>query len=194
MAGSVRTLIPIRSFDGMTRLSGWLDSVDRTELARDLSGRTARAAFEANTAVSVVTADSEVQRWADASGYDVIAEQAPRGLNVAAATGIQEVGDAPWLVIHADLPAIDADDVRAAAEKIEAGYVLAPSHDGGTSLIGGTGSDFPFRYGPGSFRRHLAAIRGAAAILVRPGLALDLDHPWDLEALQRLGYLGDGNR
>lgn len=189
MTGSVRALIPIRSFDGMTRLSGWLDSSDRASLARDLASRTTRSALQADTRVSVVTADTEVQQWAISFGVDAIIERTSQGLNAAATVGTEEVGDDPWLVIHADLPAIDATDVRTAAQATESGFVLAPSHDGGTSLIGGRGPDFPFRYGPGSFRRHLAAVNGSATILVRPGLALDLDHPWDLAVLTRLGYL-----
>ena len=189
MNGSVRALIPIRSFDGMTRLSGWLDSEDRARLARDLAGRTTRAALQANTRVSVITADTDVRQWAISFGVDVISEHTSQGLNAAATVGTEEAGDDPWLVIHADLPAITSSDVRAAMTSIECGHVLAPSHDGGTSLIGGMGPDFPFRYGPGSFRRHLAAVNGSATILVRPGLALDLDHPHDLTTLTRLGYL-----
>jgi 2-phospho-L-lactate guanylyltransferase len=189
MAAVVRALIPIRSFDGMTRLSDWLDPQDRGQLARDLARRTTRAALKADTRVSVITADAEVQRWAISSGIDVTNEQASQGLNAAATAGTREAGDDPWLVIHADLPAVDADDVRAAVQAVRHGYVLAPSHDGGTSLIGGSGPDFPFQYGPGSFHRHLAGIKGAATILTRPGLALDLDKPRDLEALRRLGYL-----
>lgn len=192
MKHSVEAIIPIRSFEGMTRLSEWLGTEDRMRIARDLADRTVRAALDAATQVSVVTADAEVRRWALATGVDVIDEQASRGLDAAAATGLNEIGDDPWFVIHADLPAVTPADIRAAADMVEHRYVLAPSHDGGTSLIGGTGSRFPFRYGPGSFGRHLSALRGEAAILVRPGLALDLDRPWDLRALRRLGYLKPG--
>src|SRR5665811_1981594 len=77
------------------------------------------------------------------------------------------------------------------ASMAAAGTVLAPSHDGGTSLVGGMLNPFPFRYGPGSFRRHLSAVLGHARVLVRPGLALDLDRPRDLRAFRRLGYLAD---
>ncbi len=189
MTPTVRALVPIRSFGGMTRLSGSLDPQDRTKLARDLADRTTRAALDADTRVSVITADAVVRQWATDSDIDLINEPISTGLNAAATTGVATPGDAPWLVIHADLPTILPEDIRTAAAAVERGYVLAPSHDGGTSLIGGTGPRFPFRYGPGSFRRHLAAIQGAATILVRPGLALDLDRPWDLEALRRLGYL-----
>ena len=193
MARPTTALIPIRAFDGMTRLSGRLEPEDRTMLARDLAGRTTRAALDANAAVSVITADPEVGQWATTCGFAVIDETVPRGLNDAAATGVETVGDNPWLVIHSDLPAISADDIRAATAAVKAGYVHAPSHDGGTSIVGGTGSEFPFRYGPGSFRRHLSAVHGEATILVRPGLALDLDHPRDLEALERLGYMETRN-
>lgn len=189
MENTFRALIPIRSFDGMTRLSGRLGSEDRRRLARELARRTIRAALDANTRVSVITADAEVDRWALASGVECIAESTSHGLDAAAAAGVAEAGDDPWLVIHADLPAINANDVRAAVLSVGSGWVLAPSHDGGTSLIGGTGRVFPFRYGPGSFRRHLAAVRGDATILIRPGLALDLDRPWDLTALQQLGHI-----
>ncbi len=189
MATAVRALIPIRSFDGMTRLSGHLESEERKKLSRELADRTVRAALDANTRVSVITADVTVQQWAIASGVGVISERDSQGLDAAATAGVEEAGDDPWLVIHADLPAIESDDVQASLQAIGGGHVLAPSHDGGTSLIGGTGPDFPFQYGPGSFRRHLAAIDGEATVLVRLGLALDLDHPRDLEALRRLGFL-----
>jgi len=189
MPSVVRALIPIRSFYGMTRLSHRLDSRDRARLARDLADLTIRAALDAGTRVSVITADEEVQRWAAAAGTDVVVERFSRGLNAAATAGTKGVGSDPWLVIHADLPTVDAGDIREAAHLVRGGHVIAPSHDGGTSVIGGTGSGFPFRYGPGSFRRHLAAISGDATILIRPGLALDLDRPGDLSVFRRLGYL-----
>jgi 2-phospho-L-lactate guanylyltransferase len=188
MATAVRALIPIRSFDGMTRLSGHLEPEERRQFARELADRTVRAALGANTRVSVITADVTVQQWAIVSGVGVISERDSQGLDAAATAGVVAVGDDPWLVIHADLPAIDPGDVQASVQAIGSGYVLAPSHDGGTSLIGGTGPGFPFQYGPGSFRLHLAAVKGDATILIRPGLALDLDRPWDLATLSRLGY------
>jgi 2-phospho-L-lactate guanylyltransferase len=155
---------------------------------RQLAAHTVSTIHRANLQVLIVSNDSDVVSWSKECGYRATSEPDGGGLNKAAAAGAEAV-DGPWMVLHADLPAIDADDVRAASRLVEHGCVLAPSHDGGTSLIGGTGTEFPFRYGPGSFRRHLAAINGDAAILIRPGLALDLDRPWDLAALRRLGYL-----
>jgi 2-phospho-L-lactate guanylyltransferase (CobY/MobA/RfbA family) len=75
------------------------------------------------------------------------------------------------------------DDLVAAWAALGPGPVIAPSHDGGTSLVAGH-TRFPFTYGPGSFHRHVAAATAVsaspAAIVVRPGLALDLDTAEDL--------------
>src|SRR5690606_35677285 len=81
----------------------------------------------------------------------------------------------------ADLPLVTPEDIRAAAALLEAGNShIAPSDDGGTSLIGGH-RPCRFAYGPGSFHRHLARADDPA-VIVRRGLALDLDRPGDFEA------------
>jgi 2-phospho-L-lactate guanylyltransferase len=155
----------------------------------DLAGRAVHAAVEADTAVTIVTPDPDVRRWAETLDAAWIGEPAPGGLNAAAAAGVTTADGAPWLVIHADLPAITPTDVAVGAALAAAGTVLAPSHDGGTSLVGGVAPSFPFAYGPGSFFRHLTATAGHATILVRPGLALDLDAPRDLDAFETLGLI-----
>ncbi len=185
----VAAVIPVRSFTGLTRLFRVLDESERASLMRRLTAHTVSVALSAGLRVLIVSNDSDVVSWSQTHGYEVVPEPDGGGLNGAAAAGVRAAAG-PWMILHADLPAVDADDVRAAARSIGNGPVLAPSHDGGTSLIGGTGETFPFQYGPGSFCRHLAAVRGDATILIRPGLALDLDRPWDLAALRRLGYVG----
>ncbi len=189
MSRNATAFIPIRTFEGMTRLSGRLEPVERRRISRKLADRVAGAATGAGLTITVVTSDADVAQWAYDRSIDSLAEPTPGGLSNAAAAAIASTESDRWLIVHADLPAIAPDDLRAAVGLVEEHAVLAPSHDGGTSLIGGTGSTFPFHYGPGSFRRHLAALRGRAAVLVRPGLALDLDRPWDLAALGRLGHL-----
>jgi len=144
---------------------------------------------EADTAVTIVTPDPDVRRWAESIEAAWIGEPGSGGLDAAAGAGVAAADGDPWLVIHADLPAITPDDVAVGATLASAGTVLAPSHDGGTSLIGGVAPSFPFAYGPGSFSRHLAATGGHATILVRPGLALDLDAPSDLTAFEELGLI-----
>jgi 2-phospho-L-lactate guanylyltransferase (CobY/MobA/RfbA family) len=61
--------------------------------------------------------------------------------------------------------------------------VIAPSADGGTSVLGGQG-DARFGYGPGSFHLHLRRFP-EAEIVTRPGLLHDVDSPADLESARR---------
>lgn len=85
--------------------------------------------------------------------------------------------------IAAERGTVTADDVRAVLDRLDAGaVVLAPSRDGGTTALAAPEPRFPFAYGPASFHRHLRAAAGRAAVVVRLGLALDLDHPADLVA------------
>jgi 2-phospho-L-lactate guanylyltransferase (CobY/MobA/RfbA family) len=89
------------------------------------------------------------------------------------------------MVVHADLPAATTEDLAAAVHALPPqGILLAPSHDGGTNLLAGDCDSFTFSYGPHSFHRHLtAAARHPHQVLVRAGLALDLDGPDDLQVL-----------
>ncbi len=180
-------VVPIRSFDGLTRLSEALSTEERFALMRRLAERTCTAIAEAGASVVIVTGDDEVRSWASESGFGLVDEPDPPGLDAAAAAGIAQADDA-WMVVHADLPAIAPEDIEAAVTVLDGRSVLAPSHDGGTSLIAGSTPAFPFSYGVGSFHRHLAAVPDAA-VLIRPGLALDLDRPSDLDAIRRLGFL-----
>jgi 2-phospho-L-lactate/phosphoenolpyruvate guanylyltransferase len=181
-------VVPIRSFDGLTRLASELDGSERAALMRNLAERTTRAAVAAGATVAVVTGDPDVAAWAGENGHGVVQELAPGGLDSAATLGIAST-TGPWIVVHADLPAVTPADIAEATGSLTSNAsVLAPSHDGGTSLIGGVQQGFPFAYGVGSFRRHVAAAP-SATILVRPGLALDLDRVRDLEALKTLGVI-----
>lgn len=176
--------IPVKPFGvAKARLSPVMDAVARSRLGRFIAWRTASTAASAGATVVIVTADAGVAAWARDLGHEVVMEH-PRhgsGLNGAAAAGVARAGEAgvPWAILHADLPIVGIGDLTRAFADGRRGWVLAPSHDGGTNLIAGPGLDFPFSYGPGSFRRHLGAVPGAR-VVSRPGLALDLDTPRDL--------------
>ena len=155
---------------------------------RRLADHTLGAIHRADVPSLVVSSDPEVTAWGTANAEHVVAEPLEGGLDAAALAGVAAVSGS-WMVVHADLPALTTADVVVAAQLADRGAVIAPSRDGGTSLIGGNEDPVPFSYCPGSFRRHLSAARGETTVLVRRGLALDLDRPWDLAALDRLGYL-----
>lgn len=178
-------IVPIRSFEGLTRLASALPDDRRTTLMIRLAQRTIEALRAAGAIVVVVSGDPAVHRWASDQKTRIIDEPEPAGLNAAAAAGL-DTTRGPWMCVHADLPLIQPGDVTAAIDALDAHrYVLAPSHDGGTSLIAGSRPIFEFAYGPGSFRRHLSMVP-SAKVLVRAGLALDLDRARDLPTLRNL--------
>lgn len=155
--------------------------------------RTLDTAAATGSLVAVVTADPGVARWTKAQGYQVIPEGPEHGPGLDGAAGAAVAAalrlGVPWTVLHADLPLVSRADLEAAIARLENHeMVMAPSRNGGTNLVAGS-SPFPFAYGPGSFRRHLgrAAGNGArVAVVVRTGLAIDLDDPEDLAGLRSL--------
>jgi 2-phospho-L-lactate guanylyltransferase (CobY/MobA/RfbA family) len=162
-------------------LAGHLDDADRSELGRALAERTASLAVEAGLLPVMIAGDAEVAEWALLHGFPYMPDIG-RGLDGAAdiGTGWADETGSHWLVIHCDLPFLAVPDLRALEESLlRDGMVLAPSADGGTSAMGGRGVDYEFRYGPGSFRRHLA-LYPDAALVVRIGLLHDIDTLHDL--------------
>jgi len=95
--------------------------------------------------------------------------------------------EAPWVVLHADLPLVTGNALRAIVAAAGAGPVIAPSYDGGTSALGDSGTERRrhFAYGPASFQAHLAR-SPAAQVIVDYRLAIDVDRPRDLQVAARL--------
>lgn len=172
-------VLPLRGVPGMSRLAGVLDPPARSRLTLELADRLVDAAAEAGLEVIVVTASLEVRAWAAGRGLAVV-DDPGGGLDAAATAGTAAVAGR-WALVHGDLPLVDARDLLALTDGDDL-PVLAPSKDGGTSAVVDRGA-FPFAYGPGSFARHLARVPHAR-VVVRPGLAVDLDRPHDLAALR----------
>ena len=183
--------VPIKPFGvAKARLAPVLGAEERSKLGRAVADHTITTARQAGFDVAVITADAGVAAWAMRHDAGVV-DDPGEGLS-AAATALTTAHPDRWAVVHADLPCIDPDDVLALVAAMpeggpEGGVALAPAADGGTSAIAGSGS-FPFRYGAGSFARHLAsaAAIGPYEVVTRPGLALDLDTPADLEKARQL--------
>lgn len=183
--------LPVKSFDiAKKRLSDLLVSSQRARLGEEMATRTARASISAGAEVAVVTGDEEVARWATRLGLEVIPEPAEGGLNQAAAEALRAARQrgAAWCIVHADLPVIGPDDLRAVFRPVmQDGVVLAPSINGGTNLLAGDVDAFEFSYGMGSFARHLRrAAHLRRRVVIRTGSALDLDTPEDLQRAVRL--------
>jgi 2-phospho-L-lactate guanylyltransferase len=176
-------IIPIKSFRlGKLRLSDALEDGRRHTLGRALAGHTAEVVEKTGLIPLIVTADPQVAEWATTSGFPSLPDSGA-GLTGAATIGVEwaRASGSRWIVLHGDLPLLSTSDVAAVAKPLSTGQaVIAPSSDGGTSAIG-SDSEFRFEFGVGSFHRHLPRLPGAE-IVVRTGLALDVDSPNDLAA------------
>lgn len=181
MMPSPVALVPIRSFEGMTRLSGILDTSDRSELSRRLASRVLTSLNAADIRTVVITSDETVSLWAQRHDSSVC-DDPGTGLSRAAQAGVSMVGSSPWLVIHADLPLVTPHAIETVANACRSATVIVPSYDGGTTVLGGRGP-FPFSYGPGSFQRHYASAPNAT-VVVTPELGIDIDTPRALTAIE----------
>jgi len=171
----------------MTRLDGVLNATERRSLSLWLASQTIDATRDALMHPTIVTSDDDVTHWARSHGADV-ARDVPPGLSASVSAAVSALEGAPWLVVHADLPLVDADSLAGLGfEADEHRWSIAPSLDGGTNVIAGTGA-MSFSYGPDSFHRHLALLP-SAAIVVDRRLALELDTPSHMAVLSTLGFL-----
>lgn len=180
---ALTVIVPVRDFDGMSRLSDVLNAEQRSLLTRALCGRSLTAAHGAGLDIVVVSSSPDVQDWANAAGVETMADPGG-GLSAATHTAVERMEERPWMVLHADLPLVTAIEVARVAEAARTATVLVPSHDGGTNVIAATGG-FPFAYGPGSFHRHLASVP-MATVISAPELSIDIDTPAQLRMFPEL--------
>ena len=188
------TIVPMKSMArGKLRLSSVLDPAARARLNRWLLERTLAAIGRRDGGLGhsiVVSPCDKVLALARAAGAVVLREAGGGGLNRAvsrAAALAARRGARRTLVIPCDLPGITAGALavllRAASGPGD--MVIAPdrARTGTNALLVSVERPFEFRFGEGSFARHLllAAERGwKATIVSRPALEFDLDTPEDL--------------
>ena len=158
-------VVPFRGANGKSRLA--LPETERRELALSMLRRVLDAAAEVGD-VLLVTDDAEARslapRWVDDPG---------RGQGAAVQAGLAQA-EGTTLVVNADLPKIEPQDLRDLLEAIpQGGVALVEAPDGTTNALGlADPTLFAPLYGPGSAARFKQ--RGAVAVDL-PGLAEDLD-------------------
>jgi 2-phospho-L-lactate guanylyltransferase len=185
----VMVAVPVKPFDAAKqRLSDVLGPVERRHLSERLARRTASVVAETGATPLILSADDEVTEWARGHDIEVLLDEGS-SLDQAATAAVAWASERAmgWIVLHADLPLLDSSDLARPVEIVASGgAVLAPSSDGGTSLIGANHT-FTFAYGPASFHRHLIALgrMGDPQVVTGIGLSLDLDIPGDLTAARR---------
>lgn len=176
-------LVPLKSGGGRkSRLADRLNDDERERLAMRMFGQVI-AALRGCADVDSIAVLSETEpplpglAWAHDAGL---------GLNPALEAARP---GRPFLVINADLPLATSDDIAALIAAARGGGAIAPDRHGeGTNALALDRLDLAFRFGAGSFERHVAQAPGVLAVVERPGLALDVDMKEDLAEACHRGF------
>ena len=192
-------VVPVKDPGGAKqRLAATLAQPQRTALyqAMLLDVLDALAAAGGLGGALLVTRDPWAMRQAGVRGMQVLEEPQNRGHTAASTLGAQRLaagGATGMLQVPGDLPLLAAADVDAllAAHGAAQTVTIAPSRDRtGSNAVASSPADLlPLRFGEDSFYPHLQRARELGVepcIVERHGLALDVDTPEDLAALQVL--------
>src|SRR5439155_26571774 len=117
------------------------------------------------------------------------------GINAELAAAREALGSRPVMIVHPDLPLLEAADVDALAAAADAsGAALAPDrHGSGTNAVAlVAGRSLRLQFGTGSFHAHRAQGIARAGIVERIGFALDFDTPADLDHPRARDFFCDG--
>lgn len=189
-------ILPIKSFDGA-----------KQRLGRDLAAGPRRALAEAMFAdvvvalrrcrsvdrILVVSAEASAQQLAAGHGVGVL-DEPDRGHNAAASAGIRvalDTDEARALLVPGDCPLLDPNELDrliAHPARGRSALIVPDRHGTGTNALLLTPPDsLEPAFGPGSCERHVANAKAAGTtpeVVGVPTLALDVDTPEDLDALQ----------
>jgi 2-phospho-L-lactate/phosphoenolpyruvate guanylyltransferase len=196
---TTRIIVPHRGLEAAkTRLATSLAPEERMLLASQLLQRVLGVVRSVSDDVVVITPSRALAEIVDPTGARLIVQRG-MGLN----EGLEQarfdalVDDVDTLVVlHGDLPNLRPDDVetllRALPDGEEPAVAIAPDRAGtGTNgLVLRPPGVIRFRFGSGSFAKHLEEVERAGVPLVavnRAGLAFDLDTPADLARWLELG-------
>ena len=187
-------LVPVKILaNAKQRLALALEQPARIELAHAMLRDVLEALSDyGEDEVSLVTTDPFAEELANQYGFGIIRDESNLSETSAIemATRVCESrGVESTLVIPADIPLIDAQEIRAIYESApQNGSVLVPAHDkrGSNAVLRRPASLFPLRFGNDSFMPHLAAAIAtdkSCVVLSLAGIALDIDTPEDLRRL-----------
>jgi 2-phospho-L-lactate guanylyltransferase len=200
---SVWAIIPVKPLArAKSRLATVLSPEQRVELAENLLRHviaTVRSVPEIAGAL-VISRDTKALAIAREVGAHTVQESGTPELNNALMRATSVVGgwrSAAVLILPADLPLVNGDDVRGLldlGQDDNTVVIATDDHEDGTNamLIRPPGL-IPYAYGAGSFHRHILLAREAGAtvqVYQSERLALDIDVPSDLEAYYRFSKNG----
>ncbi len=191
-------ILPYKSIaHGKSRLASVLDLQQRRELNVYLLERALSLAadFAGSQRTLVVSHCPEVAAMARRHGCCALDETQSAGLSLAVEGAIVEArrrGAGELLVMSCDLPFACQADLEAIVQSGRghgAVVIATDRHAIGTNaLYLPAQASIPLQYGPDSCALHFAAARERqlpARVVLRDGLAFDIDSPGDLEAWRR---------
>jgi len=196
---TARIIVPHRGLEAAkTRLAPSLSPEERIMLVSQLLQRVLKVAREVSDDVVVISPSRSLAEIVEPSGARLVVQRG-MGLN----EGLEQarfdalVDDIETLIVlHGDLPNVQAGDIQLLAGALPDGdapaVAIAPDRAGtGTNgLVLRPPGVIRFRFGAGSFAAHLEEVEHAGVPLVavnRAGLAFDLDTPEDLARWLELG-------
>jgi len=187
----ITALVPFKPLsEAKSRLASILSPADRRTLALAMLDDvlTALAKSHAVSTVLVTASDGAAHALAGSRNIHCLTDTGVN-LNHSIQLVLEQLEYAsPVLVMHADLPLVEADDIDDFVNRMPTGGIaLAGSHDGGTTAIACDAvTRMHWSFGEGSLQRHTAAARAAniPVITVREGpITFDIDRPVDFYRL-----------
>ena len=190
-------IVPVKPLRrGKSRLAKVISAEERARLNQYLLRRSkfAELVYRYIKNILVISRDTEALALARDLGARTVQEYGSPGLNTALSRAVEIVKSYETcgiLVLPADLPRLDAEDIRKLLVHQENPpvVVIAPDRkkEGTNALFVCPPDLIKFKYGKGSFKKHSKAALDAKARLEvcdLPSLALDLDEPEDLALIE----------
>lgn len=184
-----QALVPIKQGgNGKSRLAKMLSQEDRDGLSLRMARHVLSELGRCKGISTLTILSTERPDWWSASWV----ADGGQGLNAEINGWRQTHGADAILIIHADLPLLQAEDVRHLLDVAEAeGIALATDRagEGSNALAIADRRPFEFRFGPGSRMLH-AAQSSAMTVVQRNSLSADIDTPDDLIFAREHGFTG----
>jgi 2-phospho-L-lactate guanylyltransferase len=190
-------IIPVKPLRrGKSRLAQVISADERADLNQYLLEHTIQVLCNIDEIeqILVVSRDKEALALARESGARTVQEFGHPDLNTALTRAVKvaiSYETCGILIVPADLPRINADDIREILKNRNNPpvVVLAPDRKGeGTNILFACPPDLiDFQFGPGSFEKHRQAVLDAGVRLEVcnfASLELDLDEPEDLALME----------
>lgn len=187
----ITAVVPFKTLEeAKSRLSPVLSPADRRALALAMLDDVLTALGKSHTVTQIVVTASDGAAHALAGSRNIQSvNDLGSNLNQSIQLVIEQLNfPSPVLVMHADLPLVEADDIDDFVNRMPSGgLALAGSHDGGTTAIACDAvARMHWSFGEGSLQRHMAAAKATniPVITVREGpITFDIDRPIDFYRL-----------